>query len=132
MLNDQNMISMDNQRARQVQDQQAAIRDRQRQILRDENMQLMNNKRNRDDFDRSQDRLQYGTSPHAIGQGYGSQLAAMQEKDRQKNLQMQQFSANVGSPARQKQLQDEYNKAQTDANTNQMLNQRAAIAADYQ
>lgn len=53
MLLDKNLISMDNQRARQVQDQQAAIRDRQRQMLRDENMQLMNAKRNREDFDRS-------------------------------------------------------------------------------
>ena len=53
MLNDKNMVSMDNQRARQFSDQQAAIRDRQRQILRDENMQLMNAKRNREDMDRS-------------------------------------------------------------------------------
>ena len=37
MLNDKNMVSMDNQRARQLNDQQAAIRDRQRQILKDEN-----------------------------------------------------------------------------------------------
>ena len=39
---DKQLIDMDNARAQQIADQQQAIRDQQRRIMRDENLQLMN------------------------------------------------------------------------------------------
>jgi len=57
-------------------------------------------------MDRSNELQQAGTSPNYIGDGYKHQLAAMQEQERVKSMQIHQFAVNVGSPARQKQLQE--------------------------
>jgi len=56
--------------ARQYQNQQQQIRDRQRQILRDENLSLMAQKKNKEEFDRSLDIAKTGTSPGYIGDGH--------------------------------------------------------------
>ena len=44
----------------------------------------MNQKRNREQLDRSTDLMGSGTSPGGVGDGYGKQLANMQELDRQR------------------------------------------------
>lgn len=105
------MIQQDNLRAAQVHDQQQAIRDRQRQILRDENLQLMNQKRNQDSLNRSLEIAATHTSPVQIGDGYRQQLANMQERDRAHSLQTMHYNSSMlgNSPARQKQLQAEMN-----------------------
>lgn len=72
-----------------------------------------------------------GTSPQAIGDGYQQQLAAMNDKERVKAMQVQQFAANVSSPARQKQLQQQDDENALERNGYNMLNQRAVMAQDY-
>ena len=99
--------------------------------MHDENMKLMHQRRNQHDFDRQLNHVQVGTSPSAIGDGYRRQLAAMQEHERVKSMQMQHYAANVGSPARQKQLQEMQNENAMVYNSQQMLNQRALMAAEY-
>ena len=58
------------------------MRDRQRQIMRDENLALMNQRKQNDQLDREQGKSLANTSPVQIGEGYKRQLAAMQAKDR--------------------------------------------------
>ena len=77
----------------------------------------MNQKRNQKEFDRHQELAVAGTSPSAIGDGYGRQLAAMQEQERQKSIAMSNFVSSVGSPARQKQLQAEQDEINAVYNT---------------
>ena len=76
--------------------------------MRDENLNLMNQRRNQQEMERANELGTNATvaSPHAIGDGYKQQLANMQEQERQKAVKMHNYASNVGSPARQKQLQD--------------------------
>ena len=127
-MTDQEIVQNDNWRAKQVENQQMQIREKQRQILRDENLQLMANKRNQEEFVRSQELIKAGTSPGQIGEGYQQQLRAMQEKERVKQMQINQYANNVGSPARQKQLQTEQDSIAQVQNSQSLLNQRAQMA----
>ena len=68
--------------------------------MRDENRQLMDAKRGAKDLERQQELAKAGTTPAAIGDGYGTQLARMEENERQKSLMMQRYADSVGSPAR--------------------------------
>lgn len=46
--------------------------------------------------------------------------------------QFNQYAANVGSPARQKQIQDEMLTANRENTSQTLANQRATMAQDYQ
>ena len=60
---DKQLIDQDNARAQQIADQQQAIRNEQRRIMRDENLQLMNQKKNLDEMGRVQEKSLANTSP---------------------------------------------------------------------
>lgn len=94
-------------------------------------MQLMEQKRNQDNLNRSLEMAGSQTSPGHIGDGYQQQLAHMQERDRAHSLQTQAYNSNMlgNSPARQQQLQAENRYAMTNQ---QLLNERAKQAQDYQ
>lgn len=53
--------------------------ERQKKMMRDENGQLVNNKRATKEHERSLDKQIQGTTPQAIGDGHSRQLAAMKE-----------------------------------------------------
>lgn len=94
-------------------------------------MQLMTQKRNQQELQRSHDAMQGGTSPTHIGDGYQQQLHHMQERERLKQQHLAQWANAVSSPARQKQLESEHAaNAQVQA-SHAMLNQRAQLAHEY-
>lgn len=74
--------------------------------MRDQNLALINQQKQKRDMDRSYELQQSGTTPASIGDGYQRQLAAMQEGERQKSVVMQKYANDIGSPARQKQLHE--------------------------
>ena len=70
--------------------------------MRDENLQLMEQRRDQDNMNRALDQAKASASPERIGDGYQQQLAQMQERDRAKALTNQGYNSNMlgNSPAR--------------------------------
>ena len=93
--------------------------------MRDENLAIMNQKRNQKEMERSNDLQGSNTSPGHIGDGYRMQLANMQENERVKSIAMMKYAENVASPTRNKQLQAEMNENNQANDRNTLQNQRA-------
>ena len=83
---DREMIERDQALAKHNEMQRKTLADRQREEMRDQNLALMQQKRDRDILHKQDITGVQGVSPAYIGNGYKQQLAAMQEAERMNNI----------------------------------------------
>lgn len=91
----------------------------------------MQQRRNQEQLSRSIERQQVGTTVAALGDGYPTQLARMQEVDRKNKMVAMNYASSVGTDERQRQEAERQRLNQVEAMSKNYLNERAQQAAHH-